>query len=136
VHIWLRGRAAVAYIVLLAVAGFLLALGGVLDAFDAHWKIAVPLTVLYAVLIWCFAWGPYMGDAKPSPTWPPSADMIVGRSVMTLGSLFATLFVISATYDLYLTVLANWHYLVVALVLMAVIVGIAMLLPKSAQPRD
>lgn len=114
-------------LVVLAVLGFLLALGDVLDFYDASWKISVPLTLVYAALIWRFALRPAKGEPPPTPAWPLGLDIILGKLAATAAVLLITLGAVALTWDLIGLIRDNWHYVVIAAVLLAVIVGWAML---------
>lgn len=80
-NITLIGPAARVAIVVGAIVGFILALGDVLDVYDALWKVTAPLTLVYAALIWRFALRPprasqrrrragRWGWRSSSPGWP------------------------------------------------------------------
>ena len=68
--IHIRGPLARLIIAVVAVFGLLVALGDVLDFYDANWKVCVPLTLVYAAGIWVFALRDPKGEPLPPPAWP------------------------------------------------------------------
>ena len=121
-NIYLTGTAARIALVVMALVGFLLALGDVLDMYDALWRFTVPLTLVYGALIWRFVLGPAKGEPKPKGYWPLSLDIVLGKLAVTIALLLATLGVIALGYDLFGLVAENWPWIVLALGLLAVIV--------------
>jgi hypothetical protein len=117
----------------IAVGGFVLALGDVLDVYDAQWKISVPLTLVAGALIWRFALAPAAGEEKPGPGWPPALYLIL-KLGMTIALLLGVLGLIGLAYDLYGLVIGNWVYIVLALVLLAVVLLFAMI-PERKKAR-
>ena len=132
---YLFGPIGRAIILVMAIFGFVLALGGVLDAYDAYWKFTAPLTVVYAGLIWRFALAPAKGEFVPERGWA-LAFYLVMKLGMTIALLLVTLGLIALGYDVYRLIVHNWHYVVIALVIIALIVGWAVLPErKSARKR-
>jgi hypothetical protein len=131
--IYLLGPIGRAIILVLAIIGFILALGDVLDTYDAYWKFTVPLTVVYAGLIWRFALAPAEGEFTPKGGWA-LAFYLVLKLGMTMALLLVTLGVIALGYDIFLLVVHNWHYVVIALAIIALIVGWAVL-PERKNTR-
>jgi hypothetical protein len=131
-------------IVVMAILGFLLALGDVLDFYDALWMFTVPATVVYAVVIWVFVLAPAKGEAKPEATWPLGLDVILVKLMMTVALLLTTLGVIALGYDLVGLVIHNWPLILLALGVVVVIIGWAMLPERKrrkarageAEPKD
>jgi len=126
-YIHLRGPIGRLVILVLAIGGFILALGDVLDFYDAWWKFTVPLTLVYAVVIWRFALATPKGEPEPAPGWPLGLNVIIVKLATTVGLLLATLGVIALGYDLFLLVAHNWHIIVVALGLVVVIMLVALI---------
>jgi hypothetical protein len=133
-QIYLIGPVGRAIILVLAIFGFVLALGGVLDAYDAYWMFTVPLTVVYGALIWRFALAPADGEFTPTGGWALAVYHVL-RLVMTIALLLVTLGVVALGYDVFLLVVHNWHYVVVALVIVMLIVGWAMLPERESTRR-
>lgn len=132
-RIYLYGPIGRVIILVLAIFGFVLALGDVLDAYDANWKVTVPLTVIYAVLIWRFALSPAEDEFMPKGGWA-LAFYLVMKLGMTIALLLLTLGVVALAYDLFRLVADNWPYVVMALVIIALIIGWA-LLPERKNAR-
>jgi hypothetical protein len=134
-YIYLRGPIGRLVILALAIGGFILAMGDVLDFYDAWWKITVPLTLVYAAAIWIFALGTPKGESKPEAVWPLGLDIILGKLLMTVGLLLVTLGVVALAWDLFLLVKHNWAMILVALGLMVVIVLFAMIPQRKSSRR-
>jgi hypothetical protein len=126
-----RGPIAVAIIVVLGIFSVVLALGDVLDFYDAWWKFTVPLTLVYAAVIWIFALAPAKGAPPDTPVWPLGLDIILGKLVMTIGLMLLTLGAISLTWDLIGLVRKNWPYVVITVVLLVVVMGCSALFGRS-----
>jgi hypothetical protein len=137
-NIYLTGTPARIALAVMAVVGFVLALGDVLDIYDALWKFTVPATLVYAALIWRFALGPAKGEPRPTGVWPLGLDIVLGKLAMTIALLFCTLGVVALGYDLLRLVADNWPYIVLALGVVAGLVVWAWLLGRKgdgAPPR-
>jgi len=126
-YIYLRGPIGRLIILVLAIGGFILALGDVLDFYDAWWKFTVPATLVYAVLIWRFALATPKGEPEPTPGWPLGLNVIIVKLATTLALLLATLGVIALGYDIFLLVADHWHIIAVALGLVVVILLVALI---------
>jgi hypothetical protein len=120
-NIYLTGTPARIALAVMAVVGFLLALGDVLDMYDALWRFTVPATLVYAALIWVFVLGPTKGEPPPRGVWPLGLDIVLGKLLVTIAILLATLGVIALGYDLFRLVADNWPWIVLALGLLAAI---------------
>jgi hypothetical protein len=118
-----------------AIVGFVLALGDVLDFYDAWWKFTVPATIVLGALIWVFALSPAKGQPPPQPVWPLGLDIILGKLLMTIALLFGVLGVIALVYDAYGLILRNWHIIVVALGLLAVILVVFVVIPAMRDSK-
>jgi len=132
----LRGWPAVVMWVVLTVFAFLVALGDVLDFYDAWWKFTVPLTLVYAALLWRFAIPLLMkGEPPTEPTWPLGLDSILVNLMITITLLVATLGAIALVWDLIRLIGIHWHYVVITLGLLAVIIVWAMLMPDDKKRK-
>jgi len=120
-NFYLTGTAARIALAVMALVGFVLALGDVLDIYDALWKFTVPATLVYAALIWRFALGPAKGAPRPKGVWPLGLDIVLSKLAMTIALLLCTLGVIALGYDLFRLVADNWPYVVLALGVVAAI---------------
>jgi hypothetical protein len=120
VNIWLRGPVGLAALVIIAVCGFLLAMGDVLDLYDALWKFTVPATVVYGALLWRFALTPAKDDERLQGAGAWTLHLVL-KLGMTVALMLGTLGVIALGYDVYGLVLANWRIIVVAIGLLGVI---------------
>jgi len=137
-NIYLTGTPARIALAVMAVVGFILAMGDVLDIYDALWRFSVPLTLVYAALIWRFALGPAKGEPRPRGVWPLGLDIVLGKLAATIAILLGTLGVIALGYDLVRLAADNWPYIVLALGVVAVIVVWALLAGRKrdgAPPR-
>jgi len=133
----LRGWPAVVVWVVLTVFAFLVAMGDVLDFYDAWWKFTVPLTLVYAAALWVFV-VPLLTKGKeplPKSTWPLGLDVILANLVITVSLLVATLLAVALIWDLIRLVGIHWHYIVITLVLLAVIIVWAMLMPEEKKGK-
>lgn len=129
----LSGPMARVVILFCAVFGFLLAMGDVLDIYDALWRYTVPATLAYGALIWRFALATPKGEEPLSGR--ASRGAFARKLVMTVLVILATLGVIALVWDIYVLVADNWPYVVLALVVMAAICVWALLAgDKRAAP--
>jgi hypothetical protein len=128
-----RGPLAGIIFAVIIVFGFLLALGDVLDLYDALWRYTVPATLVYAALIWIFALGPAKGQPKPRAAWPLGLDVILAKLGMTMAILIGSLGAIALVWDLIKLVGDHWHYIVLTLGVVALIVLFAMW-PQKGKP--
>jgi hypothetical protein len=133
--IHIRGPIGRAIFVVVAIGGFVLALGDVLDFYDAHWPFTVPLTLVYAALVWRFALAPAKGEAPPRPVWPLGLDLVLAKLAMTVVILLVTLGVVALGYDLVRLVAQNWPYVVAAGVIVAGIILWACLPERKSRRR-
>jgi small-conductance mechanosensitive channel len=132
-YIRLRGPLGALAFLIIAIGGFILAVGDVLDVYDAQWKISVPLTLIAGALIWRFALATAAGEEKPRRGWPVAVYLLM-KLGMTVALLLGVLGLIGLAYDLYGLVIGNWVYIVLALVLMAAVLLFAMI-PERKKAR-
>jgi hypothetical protein len=120
INIWLSGPLGRLAFFVIAIGGFLLALGEVLDIYIALWMFTLPATAVYGALLWCFALPSAQDGARPEGAgeW---ALFLVLKLGMTIALVLGTLGVIALGYDLYGLVLGNWPWIVLTIGLLAVI---------------
>ncbi len=113
----LWGPAARIALVVCAVFAFLLALGDVLDFYIALWRFTVPATLVYGALIYRFGLATPKGPDAPANGWDPG--LVLMKLLMTVAAVGATLGAIALVYDVAGLVVRNWHYVVLAFVIVA-----------------
>jgi hypothetical protein len=126
-HIWLRGTAARVALLVMAVVGFVLAMGDVLDLYVVLWKFTLPGTLVYAVLLWCFV----LAEPRDEPQTP-----VVVKLAMLLVLLLTTLGAVALAWDLYGLVARNWPMILLAFALLAVIFGWTFLTTRKAPKSE
>ena len=127
----LWGPAARVAIIVCAIVGFLLALGDVLDLYDALWRYTVPATLIYGALIWRFALATPKGE--PSPAGGLLATFLT-KLVLTIALILATLGLIALIWDIVKLVADNWPYVVLALVIVAGVCVWALIAGRNEKP--
>ncbi len=108
-------------ICVLAVFGFVLALGDVLDLYGAYWWITAPATLVYVVVLWRYALVPAKGAPPPTPVWPLGLDIVLTKALMTLALVMLTLGAVALAWDLIKLGAQYWPYLVLSLLILAAI---------------
>jgi bacteriorhodopsin len=119
-HIWLRGWAARAFLIVCAIFGFLAGLATVLDYYDAYWQITVPATLVYAALLYVFATPKAEPDDKPLAVVFTKLLVTVLWIALSFGAIAAVIWLCKLVAD-------NWPYVVIAAVIVVGIVLWAMI---------
>jgi hypothetical protein len=114
----LWGPAARIAIIISGVVGFVLALGDVLDLYDALWPYTLPATAIYGALIWRFALATPKGEPPVSGGAPA---LVLMKLAMTIALILATLGLAGLALDIARLVAGNWPYIVLALVIVAAV---------------
>jgi hypothetical protein len=123
-HIWLRGPLGAFVLFVLSVFAYLLALGDVLDTYDAYWKFSVPLTGVYAVLLWIFAAPRVLRAVLPPVEGEAPSALVdnIAKVIFTFLFLLATLIAVALIWDIMRLIRDNWHYVLVSVGLVVVLV--------------
>ena len=135
VSIWLSGPLGRAAFFIIAIGGFLLALGDLLDIYAALWRFTVPATLVYGALLWRFALPSAKDAAQPEGAGEWVIFLVLNLG-MTVALILGTLGVIALGYDLYGLVLGNWPWIVLTIGLLAVIFTWATLAEGRTRKRQ